>query len=100
MPLLPRNLPLFIPDTGESTKDSSPEDIKARSKVSVGSDALGALAKALGLPKADQTKQPIVFIGHGHGARIAHRLTAHVGASPKFEILARALLDIAPTIVQ
>ncbi|RPA95590.1 hypothetical protein L873DRAFT_1829789 [Choiromyces venosus 120613-1] len=115
IPLLPENLPLFIPDRdsdggvwdmgipgyGESTKDSSPVDIEAHSKMSIGSDILEALAKTLGPPKDGQEKQPItVLIGHDRGARIAQRLTVHADASPKFEILATALLDIVPTIVQ
>lgn len=54
-------------------------DIKARSRMSIGLDIPEALSC------------------HDRGVRIAHRLTAHSDANPKFEILATALFDIVDT---
>ena len=56
--------------------------IKARSRMSIG----------LGIPEA--------LSYHDRGVRIAHRLTAHADANPKFEILATTPFDIVSTIAR
>jgi len=58
------------------------EDIEARSRMPV----------SLDIPEGPSC--------HGRGVRIAHRLTVHVDANPKFEILATALFDIVSTVAQ
>lgn len=94
VPLLPTDVPLFIPDLpgyGRSAPLSNPH-----SKFNQGAAILGALSDLL----RPNTKQPVILLGHDRGARICHRLAVDNSPTSNFPILGVIFLDIVPTLTQ
>ncbi|KIW24959.1 uncharacterized protein PV07_10635 [Cladophialophora immunda] len=96
IPLLPPELPLFVPDLpgyGDSTANSLRHD-----KRTVGNTVLEALKRSL--PSQGDERQKIIIAGHDRGARVCHRLAVDARDTPSFEIVSVIFLDIVPTAVQ
>ncbi|OAL25822.1 hypothetical protein AYO20_10377 [Fonsecaea nubica] len=96
IPLLPANLPLFVPDLpgyGDSAAIGLQQD-----KRTVGTTVLDALKKSL--PSQADERPKIIIAGHDRGARVCHRLAVDAGDISSFEIVSVILLDIVPTAVQ
>ncbi|KAH8820129.1 putative Fluoroacetate dehalogenase [Xylogone sp. PMI_703] len=93
VPLLEKDVPLFIPDIpgyGRSLTLTGPHD-----KRSVGQAILHGLRSLIQHDK----EQPIVIAGHDRGARICHRIAVDNGYA-NMKILGTALLDIVPSLIQ
>lgn len=93
IPLLPTNIPLFVPDIpgyGYSAPLSIPH-----SKTNQSHAILELLSSIL----APYNEAPLIIAGHDRGARICHRLAVD-NPNPNFPILGAILLDIVPTVVQ
>ncbi|KAG9231319.1 putative Fluoroacetate dehalogenase [Amylocarpus encephaloides] len=91
--LLPKDIPLFIPDLpgyGRSSPLSVPH-----SKRNVGKAILDSLHSLFGQPTDPQA---IIIAGHDRGARVCHRLA--VDADPRFDLKGSAFLDTVPGSVQ
>ncbi|RFU30462.1 hypothetical protein B7463_g5854, partial [Scytalidium lignicola] len=91
--LLPKDIPLFIPDIpgyGRSASLAGPHD-----KRSVGQAILQGLRSALQHDK----QQSIVIAGHDRGARICHRIGVDKGYA-NMKVLGTIFLDIVPSLVQ
>jgi pimeloyl-ACP methyl ester carboxylesterase len=94
VPLLPPDIPLFIPDLpgyGRSAPLSVPS-----SKVKQGAAIVSTLSAIL----PSNRKHPIVLVGHDRGARICHRLAVDNSPTSNLPILGVVFLDIVPTLVQ
>lgn len=94
VPLLPPDIPLFIPDIpgyGRSAPLSVPH-----SKVNQG----GAILYTLSTILPPSIEVPIILVGHDRGARICHRLAVDNAPNSYLPILGVVLLDIVPTLVQ
>lgn len=94
VPLLPTDIPLFIPDLpgyGRSAPLTVPH-----SKVNQGAVILSTLSTIL----PSNTKPPIILVGHDRGARICHRLAVDNCPTSNLPILGVVLLDVVPTLVQ
>ena len=94
VPLLPQDIPLFIPDLpgyGRSAPLSIPH-----SKVNQGAAVLSTLSSIV----PPNNKRPIVLVGHDRGARVCHRLAVDNSPVSSMPILGIILLDIVPTLVQ
>jgi len=94
IPLLPTDIPLFVPDLPGYAR-SAPLS-KPHSKLNQGASLLSQLSTIL----PPNTKQPLILIGHDRGARICHRLAVDTSPSSNLPILGVILLDIVPTLVQ
>ncbi|EHL00331.1 alpha/beta-Hydrolase [Glarea lozoyensis ATCC 20868] len=95
IPLLPKSIPLFIPDLCGYGR-SSPLTT-AHNKLAVGRTLLSTLHSIL---PSGSTPQSLILCGHDRGARIAHRLTVSARSLPNFTITGTILLDIMPTLSQ
>jgi len=94
IPLLPTDVPLFIPDIPGYGR-SSPLRIP-HNKVNQGKAILLALQSVL---KPSEAPISLIICGHDRGARICHRLAVDDNNSA-FSILGSILLDIVPTLTQ
>lgn len=96
--LLPSTIPLFVPDVpgyGVSTPSQTAHD-----KGTIGQAILFALAEHL-KQKGLSAPYPVIFTGHDRGGRIVHRLAVDAPTyTDQFAVLAVAMLDIVPTVVQ
>ncbi|KAH6717335.1 putative Fluoroacetate dehalogenase [Leptodontidium sp. MPI-SDFR-AT-0119] len=93
IPLLPPQIPLFIPDIpgyGRSSPLSTPH-----SKLNTGLSILTALHALL----SPTSTHGIILAGHNRGAHISQRLTVS-NPHPSFKILGTILLDITPSLTR
>lgn len=99
IPLLPKEIPLFVPDLPGYGLSAS---LQQHDKLTVGSHLISALASLLKNTKSTTGPQPIILIGHDRGARIAHRLSvsSDVITGLGLSLLATAVIDIVPTTAQ
>ncbi|KUJ17017.1 alpha/beta-hydrolase [Mollisia scopiformis] len=96
IPLLPKDIPLFIPDVygyGRSMGLLTPHDNSLTC-----ANLLNTLS--LHLHPALASRVPIIFVGHDRGARICHRLAVDATRTSSLNIVGTILLDIVPTLVQ
>ncbi|PVH75459.1 putative Fluoroacetate dehalogenase [Cadophora sp. DSE1049] len=95
IPLLPANIPLFIPDVpgyGRSAPLATPH-----SKLNTGLSILNTLSALL--PQPQPSPHRIVLAGHDRGAHISQRLTVSA-PHPSFQIIGTILLDVTPLIAR
>ncbi|KUJ08381.1 putative Fluoroacetate dehalogenase [Mollisia scopiformis] len=95
IPLLPEDIPIFLPDLpgyGRSSPLSSPH-----SKRNVGNAILSMLYSLL--PSASDS-HPIILAGHDRGARVCQRLSIDAASDTHFAIRGSILLDITPGTAQ